>query len=175
MGLSSLSRHDWLSVLLHLPCLPRLQVLWSLSFRCTWSVSHDSTSITFSQPPQICPSPCQSLCAPAHVCTSVCPEYDPLFPESGLPSSQAPGHHLSPGRESAARFPSFNLGTLPSSTFSTLNPSQQSPGSSQAPGNGGDGAQWGTPAAAATPPREQMRPIGARRRDFRCPAEGGGS
>ncbi|XDA77095.1 hypothetical protein R6Z07M_007205 [Ovis aries] len=78
-----------------------------------------------------------------------------------------------PGK-SAARFVSLIRGTLPSSTFSTLNPSQQSPGSSQAPGTGGDGAQWDVPAAAEAPPREERLPMSSRRRDFRCPAEGGG-
>lgn len=65
--------------------------------------------------------------------------------------------------------------TLPSSTFSTLNPSQQSPGSSQAPGTGGGGLQWGAPAAVVAPPIGRTRPMGARRRNFRCPEEGGGS
>ncbi|XP_010827701.1 PREDICTED: histone deacetylase complex subunit SAP30L [Bison bison bison] len=48
-----------------------------------------------------------------------------------------------------------------------------SPGSSQAPGTGGDGAQWNVPAAAEAPPIEERLPMSSRRRDFRCPAEGG--
>lgn len=99
------------------------------------------------------PSVYMSLRAPAHVCTLSAPEVILCFQSRALGPTGTLLTILPEPEESTARFPSLTRGTLPFSTFSTLNPSQQSPGSSQAPGTGGDGAQWDAPAAAVAPPR----------------------
>lgn len=175
-SLSCLSRHDWLPALSHPTCLPPvcLQVLRPGSFPFTESVPFKTVPLSPIGPPHR-PLPV-SLRAPAHVRTSARPlrwSSSPAAEPSGQAGPRSPPL-AGPGR-SAAPTLSLNLGTLPSSTFSTLNPSQQSPGSSQAPGTGGYDDQWGAPAAAEAPPIDQMLPMAGWRRDFRCPGEGGGS
>ncbi|KAF5913260.1 hypothetical protein HPG69_016876 [Diceros bicornis minor] len=164
-GLSlCLSHHDWLSVLYHPPYLPH-QSAGPLALALPFYPVPPHMLLPTSVP--LRPRPRLYFCPPLNVV--LCSRSLPLCPLRPLLTAPPwAGRVCGP-------LPSLTHGTLPCSTFSTLNPSQQSPGSSQAPGTGGCRAQWGAPAAAAAPPREQTLPMGARRRDFRCPAEGGGS